>query len=100
MDEPFSALDAKIKESTIEWLIKIKKEFNLSIIVVTHDQQDVLKLSDKIILLKDGKVQQYSSGDKMYDSPNNLFVAKFIGLQKLILLIQKIAKATILDKTS
>ncbi|WHL49820.1 ATP-binding cassette domain-containing protein [Mycoplasmopsis bovis] len=43
MDEPFSALDAKIKESTIEWLINIKKEFNLSIIVVTHDQQDALK---------------------------------------------------------
>ncbi|MCE6056671.1 ABC transporter ATP-binding protein [Mycoplasmopsis agalactiae] len=83
MDEPFSALDAKIKESTIEWLIKIKKEFNLSIIVVTHDQQDALKLSDQIILLKDGKVQQYSSGDKMYDSPNNLFVAKFIGTPEI-----------------
>ncbi|WP_075277697.1 ATP-binding cassette domain-containing protein [Mycoplasmopsis bovis] len=83
MDEPFSALDAKIKESTIEWLIKIKREFDLSIIIVTHDQQDALKLSDQIILLKDGKVQQYSSGDRMYDSPNNLFVAKFIGAPEI-----------------
>ncbi|MBT1380729.1 ABC transporter ATP-binding protein [Mycoplasma bovis] len=79
MDEPFSALDAKIKESTIEWLINIKKEFNLSIIVVTHDQQDALKLSDSIILMDNGVIQQFSSGADMYEDPNNLFVAKFIG---------------------
>ncbi|WFQ94329.1 ABC transporter ATP-binding protein [Mycoplasma feriruminatoris] len=79
LDEPFSALDAKIKESTIDWLIKIKKEFNLSMIIVTHDQQDALKISDQIILLDKGKIQQFSSGDQMYDNPNNLFVAKFIG---------------------
>ncbi|AEM68951.1 ABC transporter ATP-binding protein [Mycoplasma putrefaciens] len=79
MDEPFSALDAKIKESTIEWLIKIKKDFNLSIILVTHDQQDALKISDQIILLNDGKIQQFSDSKTMYNNPNNLFVAKFIG---------------------
>ncbi|WP_282460720.1 ABC transporter ATP-binding protein [Mycoplasmopsis bovis] len=79
MDEPFSALDAKIKESTIEWLIKIKREFDLSIIVVTHDQQDALKLSDSIILMDNGVIQQFSSGADMYEDPNNLFVAKFIG---------------------
>ncbi|MBU4689628.1 ATP-binding cassette domain-containing protein [Mycoplasma zalophidermidis] len=79
MDEPFSALDAKIKESTIDWLLKIKKEFNLSIVIVTHDQHDALKISDKIILLDKGVVQQYSTGDKMYENPQNLFVAKFIG---------------------
>ncbi|WBX36073.1 ABC transporter ATP-binding protein [Mycoplasma capricolum] len=79
LDEPFSALDAKIKESTIDWLIKIKKEFNLSMIIVTHDQQDALKISDQIILLDKGKIQQFSSGEQMYNSPNNLFVAKFIG---------------------
>ncbi|UUM25761.1 ABC transporter ATP-binding protein [Mycoplasmopsis agalactiae] len=79
MDEPFSALDAKIKESTIEWLINIKKEFNLSIIVVTHDQQDALKISDSIILMDNGAIQQFSSGADMYEDPNNLFVAKFIG---------------------
>nr|WP_318029354.1 hypothetical protein [Mycoplasmopsis bovis] len=50
--------------------------------LLLHDQQDALKLSDQIILLKDGKVQQYSSGDRMYDSPNNLFVAKFIGASR------------------
>ncbi|QVK02399.1 ATP-binding cassette domain-containing protein [Mycoplasma mycoides] len=79
LDEPFSALDAKIKESTIDWLIKIKKEFNLSMIIVTHDQQDALKISDQIILLDKGKIQQFSSGEQMYNDPNNLFVAKFIG---------------------
>ncbi|BAW18224.1 ABC transporter ATP-binding protein [Mycoplasmopsis bovigenitalium] len=79
MDEPFSALDAKIKESTIDWLLKIKNEFNLSIIIVTHDQQDAMKISDKIILLSNGKVQQFSTGQEMYENPANLFVAKFIG---------------------
>ncbi|QBF34823.1 ABC transporter ATP-binding protein [Mycoplasmopsis phocirhinis] len=79
MDEPFSALDAKIKESTIEWLLKIRKEFNLTIVIVTHDQHDALKISDKIILLNKGELQQYSSGKNMYDNPANLFVAKFIG---------------------
>ncbi|ENY69823.1 Glycerol ABC transporter, ATP-binding protein [Mycoplasmopsis bovigenitalium 51080] len=79
MDEPFSALDAKIKESTIDWLLKIKNEFNLSIIIVTHDQQDAMKISDKIILLSNGKVQQFSTGQEMYENPTNLFVAKFIG---------------------
>ncbi|EOA06949.1 Glycerol ABC transporter subunit A, ATP-binding component [Mycoplasma yeatsii 13926] len=83
MDEPFSALDAKIKESTIQWLIKIKREFNLSLIIVTHDQQDALKISDQIILLNKGRVQQYSSGNEMYDNPNNLFVAKFIGYPEI-----------------
>lgn len=79
MDEPFSALDAKIKESTIDWLLKIKNEFNLSIIIVTHDQQDAMKISDKIILLSNGKIQQFSTGQEMYENPANLFVAKFIG---------------------
>ncbi|AIA29225.1 glycerol ABC transporter ATP-binding protein [Mycoplasmopsis californica] len=79
MDEPFSALDAKIKESTIDWLLKIKKEFNLSIIIVTHDQEDAMKISDQIILLDKGQVQQFSTGGEMYENPNNLFVAKFIG---------------------
>ncbi|WP_029608636.1 ABC transporter ATP-binding protein [Mycoplasma simbae] len=79
MDEPFSALDAKIKESTIDWLLKIKKDFNLSIIIVTHDQHDAMKISDNIILLDKGKVQQFSTADQLYDNPNNLFVAKFIG---------------------
>ncbi|WP_029513302.1 ABC transporter ATP-binding protein [Mycoplasmopsis primatum] len=79
MDEPFSALDAKIKESTIDWLINIKKEFNLSIILVTHDQHDAIKISDKIILMDKGEVQQFSNVSQMYENPANLFVAKFIG---------------------
>ncbi|QJR44256.1 ABC transporter ATP-binding protein [Mycoplasma miroungirhinis] len=79
MDEPFSALDAKIKESTIQWLLKIKKEFNLSIILVTHDQRDAINISDQIILLNKGKIQQFSTSDQLYYDPNNIFVAKFIG---------------------
>ncbi|TQC51310.1 ABC transporter ATP-binding protein [Mycoplasmopsis mucosicanis] len=89
MDEPFSALDAKIKESTIEWLLQIKKEFNLSIVVVTHDQHDALKISDQIILMDKGKIQQFSSGEQMYDNPNNLFVAKFIGSPEINFIEEK-----------
>ncbi|WP_434336686.1 ATP-binding cassette domain-containing protein [Mesomycoplasma conjunctivae] len=83
MDEPFASLDAKIKESTIKWLEKIKQQFDLSIIFVTHDQVDALKISDLVILLKDGKVEQYGSPQDLFENPNNTFVAKFIGFPEI-----------------
>nr|WP_237077124.1 ABC transporter ATP-binding protein [Mycoplasma phocoenae] len=86
LDEPFSALDAKIKEQTIEWIIEIKNEYQLSIIMVTHDQQDAVKVGDKIILLNNGEVQQYSNPEELYNNPNNLFVAKFIGSPEINLI--------------
>ncbi|TDV24505.1 glycerol ABC transporter ATP-binding protein [Mycoplasmopsis mustelae] len=77
MDEPFSALDIKIKEKTIEWILKIKKEFNLSIILVTHDQNDALKISDYILVMREGKIEQFDTKDNILENPATYFVANF-----------------------
>lgn len=89
MDEPFASLDAKIKQVAIKWLEEIKNKFNLSIILVTHDQIDALKISDLIILLKDGKLLQYSTPYELFENPNNLYVAKFIGFPEINYLEQQ-----------
>ncbi len=86
MDEPFASLDAKIKESTIKWLENIKNQFDLSIIFVTHDQVDALKISDLVVLLKDGEVAQFGTPQELFENPKNLFVAKFIGNPEIIFL--------------
>ncbi|MXR56333.1 ABC transporter ATP-binding protein [Mycoplasma flocculare] len=89
MDEPFSSLDAKIKEATIKLLLKIKKEFMMTIILVTHDQNDALKISDKIALLNKGKIMQFSEPEELFENPNSLFVAKFIGFPEINFLEKK-----------
>ncbi|PAK21493.1 hypothetical protein CJJ23_01730 [Mycoplasmopsis agassizii] len=83
MDEPFAALDAKIKEKTRIWLTKIQKQFNLSIVLVTHDQQDAMIVGDYVLVLKDGVVQQFDTPQNLYSNPLNLFVAKFIGYPEI-----------------
>lgn len=77
MDEPFSALDIKIKEKAIDWIIKIKNDFNLSIILITHDQYDALKLSDYILVLNSGKLEQFDTKENILNKPKNYFVANF-----------------------
>ncbi|WP_435129757.1 ATP-binding cassette domain-containing protein [Mycoplasma sp. 6243] len=86
MDEPFSALDVKIKEKTIEWILKIKKEFNLSIILVTHDQNDALKLSDYIMVMNNGRIEQFDTKDKVLEEPASYFVAHFFCSPRLNLI--------------
>ncbi len=83
MDEPFSSLDAKIKESTIKLLLKIKQEFNMTIVLVTHDQTDAMKISDKIILLNKGEILQYSNPEELFENPQSIFAAKFIGMPEI-----------------
>lgn len=83
MDEPFSSLDAKIKEATIKLLLKIKQEFKMTIVLVTHDQTDAMKISDKIILLNKGRIMQFSNPEELFENPNSLFVAKFIGVPEI-----------------
>ncbi|VEU75055.1 maltodextrin ABC transporter ATP-binding protein [Mycoplasmopsis citelli] len=90
MDEPFSALDVKIKEKTIEWIAKIKKEFNLSIILVTHDQNDALKLSDYILVLRNGQIEQFDTKDNVLEYPATFFVANFFCFPKLNLISEDV----------
>lgn len=79
LDEPLSALDAKIRKSLREQIKKIQKSLNLTTIFVTHDQEEALLLSDKIILMQKGKIAQNSDAQNLYLNPQNQFVASFVG---------------------
>lgn len=78
LDEPLSALDGVIKESIKERIKKIAKEFNLTIIIVTHDPEEALTISDKVIILNEGKVSQYSTPNEIIEAPKNNFIEQFI----------------------
>ena len=91
LDEPLSALDAKIRKHLRVQIKKISKELNLSTIFVTHDQEEALELSDKIILMNEGKIVQNSKANELYLEPKNHFVASFIGSYN-ILTVKDLAK--------
>lgn len=78
LDEPLSALDGVIKESIKERIKKIAKEYNLTIIIVTHDPEEALTLSDKVLILNEGVVSQYSTPQEIIEKPKNDFIKKFI----------------------
>lgn len=79
MDEPLSNLDAKLRIETRQEIKKLQKEFGITTIFVTHDQEEALSVSDKVVLMNKGIVQQYDTPMDIYSRPQNLFVAKFIG---------------------
>lgn len=79
LDEPISNLDAKLKEKTIKEIRDIQKEFNITTVFVTHDQQEALSVSDRIVILDQGVIQQVGTPQELYRNPSNLYVAKFIG---------------------
>lgn len=84
LDEPLGALDLKLrKEMQIE-LKKIQKEVGITFIFVTHDQEEALTMSDKIVVLNEGEIQQIGSPTDIYNEPENEFVAKFIGESNII----------------
>jgi sulfate transport system ATP-binding protein len=79
LDEPFGALDAKVRVELREWLADFQKTTGVTTILVTHDQEEALELSDHIVLLQDGKVVQAGSPHDVYDRPSTPFVASFLG---------------------
>ena len=80
MDEPLSNLDKKLRVQTREEIKRIQKELGITTIFVTHDQEEASAISDKILLLKKGEVQQFGTPNEIYREPVNLFAAKFIGM--------------------
>ena len=78
LDEPLSALDGVIKESIKERIKTIAKEFNLTIIIVTHDPEEALTLSDKVLIINQGKISQYGNPENIINEPGNNFVKEFI----------------------
>jgi multiple sugar transport system ATP-binding protein len=79
MDEPLSNLDAKLRVEMRTSISKLHNRIGVTTIYVTHDQTEALTMADRIVVLKDGKVQQIDSPQVMYENPNNIFVAGFIG---------------------
>ena len=79
LDEPLSNLDAKLRTLMRAELKRLQRKLGITTIFVTHDQIEAMTMSDKIALLKSGELQQYSSSDELYNRPENLFVAGFIG---------------------
>lgn len=79
LDEPLSNLDAKLRVEMREEIRRIQKESKITTVFVTHDQEEASSISDQIVILKDGKLKQEGSGREMYEQPNCLFVADFLG---------------------
>ena len=79
LDEPLSNLDARLRLQTREEIRRIQRETNITTIFVTHDQEEAMSISDLIVVMKLGVVQQIGAPQDVYDSPANLFVAKFLG---------------------
>ena len=79
LDEPLSNLDARLRLQTREEIKRIQKETGITTVFVTHDQDEAMSISDMIVVMKDGVVQQIGKPQDVYDDPVNLFVAKFLG---------------------
>lgn len=79
LDEPLSALDLKVRQRMQRELKDIQQKLNMTFVLVTHDQQEALTLSDRVAVMRDGKIEQFDVGQKIYDTPKNAWVANFIG---------------------
>ncbi len=79
LDEPLSNLDAKLREEARAWLRELIMRMQLSALCVTHDQSEALAMSDRILLLNGGKIEQQGTPEEMYSSPETLFTADFMG---------------------
>ncbi|MCR5663659.1 MAG: ABC transporter ATP-binding protein [Oscillospiraceae bacterium] len=79
LDEPLSNLDARLRLQTREEIRRIQRETGITTIFVTHDQEEAMSISDFIVVMKDGVVQQIGQPQAVYDEPANLFVARFLG---------------------
>ena len=79
LDEPLSNLDARLRLQTREEIRRIQKETGITTVFVTHDQEEAMSISDMIVVMKLGVLQQIGKPQEIYDDPTNLFVAKFLG---------------------
>ena len=83
MDEPLSNLDAKLRNQMRSELIKLRKRINTTFVYVTHDQVEAMTLGDRIVVMKDGYIQQIGTPQEVFDHPANLFVSGFIGTPQM-----------------
>ncbi|MFK7857064.1 MAG: ABC transporter ATP-binding protein [Granulosicoccus sp.] len=86
MDEPLSNLDAKLRNSVRKDIKKLQRDLGITVVYVTHDQTEAMSMADKVVLMKDGRLQQVGSPNELYSSPANTFVAGFIGAPPMALI--------------
>ena len=91
LDEPLSNLDARLRLQTREEIRRIQKETGITTVFVTHDQEEAMSISDMIVVMKLGVLQQIGKPQEVYDDPTNLFVAKFLGTPPVNVLTGKVA---------
>lgn len=84
LDEPFSALDAKIRQQMREELKRIQEELNITVVFVTHDQEEAMALSHRIVVMNKGVIEQVGTPEEIYDNPATKYVASFIGEMNFI----------------
>ncbi len=92
MDEPLSNLDAKLRNQMRAEIIKLRKSLNATFIYVTHDQTEAMTLGDRIVIMRDGDVQQIGTPQEVFNHPVNLFVAGFIGMPQMNLFDGELVK--------
>lgn len=93
MDEPLSNLDAKLRNQMRAEIILLRKKIDTTFIYVTHDQTEAMTLGDRIVIMKDGYIQQVGTPTEVFDDPDNLFVAEFIGAPKMNVFPCKLIKS-------
>ena len=79
LDEPFGALDAKVRKELRAWLRRLHDEVHVTTVFVTHDQEEALEVADQIVVINDGAIEQVGSPDDLYDRPASEFVMSFLG---------------------
>jgi sulfate/thiosulfate transport system ATP-binding protein len=79
LDEPFGALDAKVRKELRDWLRRLHDEVHVTTVFVTHDQEEALEVADEIVVINEGRVEQIGTPDELYDEPANDFVMGFLG---------------------
>ena len=96
LDEPLSNLDARLRLQTREEIRRIQKETGITTVFVTHDQEEAMSISDRIVVMKDGVVQQTGRPQEVYENPVNLFVARFLGTPQINLFEGRVERGQLL----
>ncbi|HUI21816.1 MAG TPA: sulfate ABC transporter ATP-binding protein [Methylocella sp.] len=83
LDEPFGALDATVRRELRRWLRKLHSKIQVTTILVTHDQEEALEVSDRVAVMNEGRIEQFAAPETIYENPANPFVFKFLGSYNL-----------------
>ncbi len=79
LDEPFGALDAKVRKELRRWLRKLHDDLNITTVFVTHDQEEAMELADRVVVMNEGRIEQVGTPEEVYHNPANAFVYDFLG---------------------